>query len=187
MLLHPAPSGADAREFAAQWADVVLSGQRTVGRARAERRALRALVAGRGRDPDQVRVLATVFVVTGRTRAEAEDTYAALQDLLDPAARLDAPDTAPGPAFLLGSAADVADELEEWFTQGAADGFVFLPGQLPAALAALADLVVPELRRRGLARTRYDGYPRDHLGLARPGAVAGSGCGPLLKRLSKHL
>lgn len=186
--LHPASSCADAREFAAQWADVLLTGQRTLVRARAERRALRALVADRGRDPDQVRILATVFVVTGRTRAEAGDTYATLQDLLDPAARLDAPGTAPGPAFLLGSATDVADELEEWFTRGAADGFVFLPGHLPAGLAALADLVVPELRRRGLARTRYDGYTlRDHLGLARPRAVAESGSRPLLKRLSKHL
>lgn len=185
VLLHPAPSGSDAREFAAQWADVVLGGQRTVVRSGAERRALRALAADRGRDPDQVRVLATVFVVTGRTRAEAEDTYAVLQDLLDPAARLDAPGTAPGPAFLLGSATDVADELEAWFTQGAADGFVFLPGHLPAGLAALADLVVPELRRRGLARTRYDGYTlRDHLGLARPGAVTGSGSGPRPGRFS---
>ena len=185
VLLHPAPSGSDAREFAAQWADVVLGGQRTVVRSGAERRALRALAADRGRDPDQVRVLATVFVVTGRTRAEAEDTYAVLQDLLDPAARLDAPNTAPGPAFLLGSATDVADELEAWFTQGAADGFVFLPGHLPAGLAALADLVVPELRRRGLARTRYDGYTlRDHLGLARPGAVTGSGSGPRPGRFS---
>lgn len=188
VLLHPGAAGADARELAAQWADVVLTGQRTVVRARAERRAWHALVADRGRDPERVRILATVFLVTGRTRAEAEDTYATLQDLLDPAARLAASGTAPGPAFLLGSAADVADELEEWFTQGAADGFVFLPGHLPAGLAALADLVVPELRRRGLARARYDGYTlRGHLGLARPAAGAVNGSGPLLKRLSKHL
>ncbi|MFF4361123.1 NtaA/DmoA family FMN-dependent monooxygenase [Streptomyces sp. NPDC001604] len=186
VLLHPA-AGVEARELAAQWADVVLMGQQSVGRARAERRAWRALVAGRGRDPQQVPVLATVFVVTGRTRAEAEDTYATLQDLLEPAARPASGSAPGGPAFLLGSARQVADELEEWFTQGAADGFVFLPGHLPAGLAALADLVVPELRRRHLARARYDGYTlRDHLGLARP-ATAVNGSGPLLKRLSKHL
>jgi alkanesulfonate monooxygenase SsuD/methylene tetrahydromethanopterin reductase-like flavin-dependent oxidoreductase (luciferase family) len=38
---------------------------------------------------------------------------------------------------------------EEWFTQGAADGFNVMPPYLPGALADFVDHVVPILRRRG--------------------------------------
>jgi hypothetical protein len=63
----------------------------------------------------------------------------------------------------------VADEIEHWFTEGAADGFNVMPPTLPGGLDDFVELVVPELQRRGLFRTGYTGTTlRDHYGLARP-------------------
>jgi N-acetyl-S-(2-succino)cysteine monooxygenase len=68
-----------------------------------------------------------------------------------------------------GTPVQVADQLEEWFTQGAADGFNIMPPILPGGLNDFVDLVVPELQRRGLFRTEYTGTTlREHYGLSRP-------------------
>lgn len=68
-----------------------------------------------------------------------------------------------------GTAEDVADLLESWFTEGAADGFVIAAPILPDMLARFVDGVVPILQARGLFRQDYEGATlRDHLGIARP-------------------
>jgi FMN-dependent oxidoreductase (nitrilotriacetate monooxygenase family) len=73
---------------------------------------------------------------------------------------------------ICGTPDDVADVMEEWFTTGAADGFNIMAPVLPGGLQDFVDLVVPELQRRGLYRTRYEGTTlRDHLGLARPASI----------------
>jgi FMN-dependent oxidoreductase (nitrilotriacetate monooxygenase family) len=70
---------------------------------------------------------------------------------------------------VLGDGDDVADLFEEWFRAGGADGFVLNADVLPSGLEDFVDLVVPELRRRGLFRETYQGTTlRDHLGLDRP-------------------
>jgi FMN-dependent oxidoreductase (nitrilotriacetate monooxygenase family) len=68
-----------------------------------------------------------------------------------------------------GTPKQIADQLEERFRGGAADGFNLMPATLPGGLEDFIDLVLPELRRRGLFRTEYDGSTlRDHLGLKHP-------------------
>jgi FMN-dependent oxidoreductase (nitrilotriacetate monooxygenase family) len=74
-----------------------------------------------------------------------------------------------GGRVIVGSAQQVADDLEEWASSGAADGFNICPGTLPGGAAAFVDLVVPELQRRGLFRTEYESNTlRGNLGLAMP-------------------
>jgi FMN-dependent oxidoreductase (nitrilotriacetate monooxygenase family) len=76
---------------------------------------------------------------------------------------------ARGHFFVTGSTKQVADVLEEWFTTGACDGFNMVPPLYPNSLEDFVNLVVPELQRRGLYRTRYEGSTlREHFGLARP-------------------
>ena len=79
--------------------------------------------------------------------------------------------TAP---VLVGSASDIADHFETWFRARAVDGFTVLSAFSADSAAAtgidsfeaFATLVVPELQRRGLFRTEYEGVTlRDHLGL----------------------
>lgn len=77
--------------------------------------------------------------------------------------------TGRGHWTLVGTPVQIADELEHWFRTGAADGFNVLSPTLPHGLEDFATLVVPELQRRGLFRTQYQGRTlREHLGLPRP-------------------
>lgn len=77
--------------------------------------------------------------------------------------------TGRGHWTLVGTPESIADQLEHWFTTGAADGFNILAPTLPHGLRDFAELVIPELQRRGLFRTEYTGRTlREHLGLRRP-------------------
>ncbi|MDR5836479.1 LLM class flavin-dependent oxidoreductase [Caballeronia sp. LZ034LL] len=68
-----------------------------------------------------------------------------------------------------GTPVQIADRLQHWFENGAADGFNILPPWLPGGLDDFVDYVIPELQRRGLFRREYEGRTlRDHLGLQRP-------------------
>lgn len=68
-----------------------------------------------------------------------------------------------------GTAEQVADNLQEWFEAGAADGFNVMPPYLPGGLEDFVSQVVPILQRRGLFRTEYTGRTlRDHYGLQHP-------------------
>ncbi len=70
---------------------------------------------------------------------------------------------------VVGTPKQIADQLEERFVGEAADGFNLMPATLPDGLESFINLVLPELRRRGLFRTEYTGSTlREHLGLKRP-------------------
>lgn len=70
---------------------------------------------------------------------------------------------------IAGSGSTIADRMEEWFKAEAADGFMVRVSHLPGGLDDFTSLVIPELQRRGLFRTAYEGpMLRDQLGLARP-------------------
>ncbi len=73
-----------------------------------------------------------------------------------------------GLAFV-GTARAIADEMEAWLVTDACDGFIVMFSSLPEGLDAFAGQVVPELQRRGLFRTEYEGVTlRENLGLPRP-------------------
>ena len=68
-----------------------------------------------------------------------------------------------------GTPKQIADHMEKWYVEEAADGFNIMPPYLPGALDDFVELVIPELQRRGLFRTEYTGRTlREHLGLPRP-------------------
>lgn len=162
-----------------------------------------------------------IFPVVGRTREEAQQKYAELQDLVHPVVGLsmlngmasgvdlsqypldgpvpDLPETngsksrqkllldlarresltirelylriagARGHWQIVGTPIEIADQMEEWFRTGAADGFNVMPPQLPTGLYDFVEHVLPELRRRGLFRGDYEGSTlRENLGLRVP-------------------
>lgn len=83
------------------------------------------------------------------------------------------------PQFV-GTAADIADQIEEGFTGGEADGYILSAASSPGTFNDFVDFVVPELQRRGLFRTEYTGSTlREHLDLPAdpfaPRAVAKAG------------
>lgn len=76
---------------------------------------------------------------------------------------------ARGHMLLIGTPSMVADTMQEWFENGACDGFNIIPSMFPDEFESFVDLVVPELQRRGLYRTAYEGNTlRDRLSLPEP-------------------
>ncbi|MCV7424062.1 NtaA/DmoA family FMN-dependent monooxygenase [Mycobacterium yunnanensis] len=72
-------------------------------------------------------------------------------------------------ASVVGTPEHVADQIENWFTSRACDGFVLQDSGLPGQFEDFVEQVVPLLRKRGLFRHEYVGTTlRDHLGLAVP-------------------
>lgn len=208
-------------QLAARLAELTFTAQRTLDSAAAYYSDLKARMAGFGREPNALKVIAGVYPVIGATEEEAKRKYQELQELIHPAvglARLsqllgfdvtgmplDArlPDDIPqevnyqsrqrlivdmarrenltlgelypkvvgsyGHRTIVGTPEMVADGLEEWYLNGACDGFMVLPSHLPIGLDDFAAGVVPELQRRGLFRHDYHGTTlREHLGLPRP-------------------
>ena len=73
-----------------------------------------------------------------------------------------------GLAFV-GTPATIADEMERWLYEQGSDGFNIMFPYLPEGLDDFVGKVVPELQRRGLFRTEYEGATlRENLGLPRP-------------------
>ena len=67
---------------------------------------------------------------------------------------------------LVGTPSRIADELEQYFRDGAADGYNIMAPVLPGGLNDFIESVVPELQRRGLFRTEYETSTlRGNLGL----------------------
>jgi len=74
-----------------------------------------------------------------------------------------------GGLAMMGTPQMIADQMEEWLTTGASDGFNVMFPYLPGGLDDFVNLVVPELQRRGIYRTEYEGKTlRENLGLPRP-------------------
>jgi FMN-dependent oxidoreductase (nitrilotriacetate monooxygenase family) len=68
-----------------------------------------------------------------------------------------------------GTPVQVADTIQHYFENDAADGFNIMPAVLPSGIEAFAAKVVPILQERGLFRTEYEGVTlREHYGLPRP-------------------
>lgn len=149
--------------LAAHRADVARIRPTDRGDAALQRAEVRAAAAAVGRDPDELRVVADLFVVLGGTEHAARERLALLDALTAPGRR-----THEGAAHV-GTAADLAATIEDWTTTGAVDGFTLRPAALHTDVDGIADEVVPLLRAAGVFRESYPGATfRDTLGLTRP-------------------
>ena len=57
--------------------------------------------------------------------------------------------------MMAGTPTDIAEEMEAWYLAGAADGFNLMFPLLPDDWLSFAEIVVPELQRRGLTRKEF--------------------------------
>ncbi|MFV0297945.1 MAG: LLM class flavin-dependent oxidoreductase [Hyphomicrobiaceae bacterium] len=77
--------------------------------------------------------------------------------------------SARGHFTMAGTPEQVADVIQDWYEDGAADGFNIMPPVLPWMQDVFAAEVIPILQKRGLFRTAYKGTTlREHYGLERP-------------------
>ncbi|WP_446040839.1 LLM class flavin-dependent oxidoreductase [Streptomyces sp. SID1121] len=165
VVLHAGDSE-EGREFAASAADVVLGRPGTLEAGRAFYADTKARLARYGRRPGDLKIMPGVTYVLGDTDAEARERAAEIRRQKDPD-----PDPGPttaGPSFI-GSPLTVAEALDTFVQQGAADGFLLIPPPTPGGLDDFVDRVVPLLQERGVFRTEYAGTTlRSHLGLPDP-------------------
>ncbi|WP_296261335.1 MULTISPECIES: LLM class flavin-dependent oxidoreductase [unclassified Pseudomonas] len=76
---------------------------------------------------------------------------------------------ARGHKIIVGTPAQVAEQMIAWFEGEAADGFNLMPSHFPEGLELFISGVLPILRQRGVFRHQYSGTTlREHLGLPRP-------------------
>jgi N-acetyl-S-(2-succino)cysteine monooxygenase len=74
-----------------------------------------------------------------------------------------------GHRSVIGTPSQIVDTMEEWVDAGAADGFNIIPSHLPGGIEDFVEMVVPELQRRGLFRTEYEGRTmRENIGIPLP-------------------
>jgi len=84
-----------------------------------------------------------------------------------------------GHRHVSGTPHQLADDIERWFTAGAADGFNIMPAVLPAGLEAFVEQVVPILQRRGLFHEEYEAATlRGSYGLPVPASTAAASLAP---------
>ncbi|SFE54516.1 FMN-dependent oxidoreductase, nitrilotriacetate monooxygenase family [Paenibacillus algorifonticola] len=77
--------------------------------------------------------------------------------------------SARGHLTVIGTPEQIADQMELWLREGAADGFNIMPPYMPGGLDIFVEKVIPVLQQRGLFRTEYEGGTlRENLGLRRP-------------------
>jgi FMN-dependent oxidoreductase (nitrilotriacetate monooxygenase family) len=214
-IIVQAGASDQGRELGAATADVIYAIHNTVERARNYYDDVKGRMAKYGRDPDDLKIMPAFCPVVGRTRAEAQAKYDALQALIEPLAGLGSlyssfgdlsdypldgpvPDNALGHqehrsvsaqlvewvkrekptirelysrsgitgSARIGTPVDIADTMQEWFEASACDGFNITPATLPGGGEDFVTMVVPELQRRGLFRTEYEGRTlRENLGL----------------------
>lgn len=220
-MIAQAGSSGPGLDLAARVADLVYTMQTDLKTGQEFYKKLKAIVASKGRDPDDVAILPGVVPIVGATEAEAQARFNELQDLVDPVVGLsqlsamfpgfdfsayDIDDPLPeipegngiksrqdllkkmardenlsikqlylriaggrSHLMLIGSPEQIVDQLEERFLGRAADGFNIMPFTQPGGLTDFVDMVVPELRRRGLVEDTYGaGTLRERLGAKGP-------------------
>lgn len=188
----------DGRALAARTAEVIFVAHQTFDEARTFYADIKGRLPAFGRDPDDVKIMPGIFPVVGRTQAEAEEKFEALQSRVDPVVGFallstviggvdlsgydvdgpipELPETngpksrqhllvelarrdrltirqlylriagARGHQQVVGTPASIADQLQQWFEEGGADGFNIMAPWFPGGLQEFIDLVLPELR-----------------------------------------
>ncbi|MCT9076729.1 LLM class flavin-dependent oxidoreductase [Streptomyces fulvoviolaceus] len=147
-----------ARRTAAQYADVALVRAASAAHAGAVRDQLRSEAVEFGRNPDDLRVLASLLVDLGDGEHAAEPGHGGGGPR----------QTAQGPLYR-GGPVDLAELIAAWHADGTVDGFHLTPVEPRRDLERLVNGTVALLQHRGLFRTFYPGSTlREHLGLAKP-------------------
>lgn len=121
-------------------------------------------------DPD---VDGSISITRGRVRHEADSLavaakWRALADRNGLSIRQLVIDVTTRSAFV-GSPTTVAETIDRYVQDDAADGYILVPHLTPHGLDRFVDDVVPLLQERGVFRADYDGSTlRDHLAIPRP-------------------
>ncbi|SCE57464.1 MULTISPECIES: LLM class flavin-dependent oxidoreductase [unclassified Streptomyces] len=146
------------RAFAVRHADVLLVEASSREQAAAFSAEVRAEAARAGREPADLRVLASLTVELSGGEQAAEPGHGGGGPR----------PTAHGPHYR-GGPVDLAELIGDWYAAGAVDGFHLRPAEPGRDLERLVNGTAALLQHRGVFRAFHPGSTlREHLGLARP-------------------
>lgn len=218
-VIMQAGSSPRGREFAARWAELVFTYQRTAEGMHAFRQDMSERLVRAGRSPGDCAFMPSVQVVIGETESIAQEKREYIFSQIDEATAMsrvsnligidpstisgdakidDLVDVAPpsgardvfleamakddltvletarrfayndlGPEFV-GTAEQVADQMQTMFETWGNDGFILNPGLLPESYEEFVRAVVPILQERGVYREDYEGTTlREHIAQGR--------------------
>ncbi|MBY2908310.1 LLM class flavin-dependent oxidoreductase [Rhizobium leguminosarum] len=152
-----------SKTLAAHSAEIVLLQDRTLESANDTAADFVRVLEATGRQRQDVRILANIVPIIAETSEAAHAASDALR--FGEAERASQPLSA---SRLVGTPAEIADTLQQWFETGNLDGFTILPPTLGTADLFLAE-VAPELQRRSLTcKIKAGSTLREYLGLPRP-------------------
>jgi FMN-dependent oxidoreductase (nitrilotriacetate monooxygenase family) len=208
--------------LAARTADLIFTVAASLAGAQQTYRRIKEKAKSIGRDASTIKVLPGILPVLGESRAEAQELYEQMRDMVHPALAIallsgaaggidlskcspdgPIPELPPsregegrqlalfdaarqeglltlgqlaqryaaglGNWNLIGTASQIADQMEEIFEGYGGDGFIITAPYMTKGLTDFLEHVVPELQRRGLFRLQYEGRTlRDSLGISRP-------------------
>ena len=158
------------RELAARFAEVTFSPYFDLQSAKEYYDDVKGRMAKYKRNPDQLRILPGLSVFVKATEVDARQDYEHCEALIHSDVRRELlVRTLGGTNIIVGSPDQVADHMQDWFEREICDGFNLMPPYIPGALDDFCELVIPELQKRGIFRTEYEGKTlRENLGLRRP-------------------
>jgi FMN-dependent oxidoreductase (nitrilotriacetate monooxygenase family) len=187
-VLFQASASETGKDLAGQIAEVLFTPLHDLEKGQAFYRDIKDRALQYGRTWDDVIIMPGLNPIVGRTREEAIEKERYFQSLirfsylfrekLTVRQMYEKYGSARGQRTVVGTADDIADQMERWFVNRAVDGYLIQPPHLPAGLDEFIEHVIPRLQERGLFRTEYEGSTlRENLGLKRPassyaGAVA---------------
>lgn len=173
-VLFQAGGSPAGRTLAARLAEAVFVHGRTLDEVRSGIEETRARAVLEGRDPDSIRFLPLAHIITGRDDrsvaakvAEYDRTFnlegylthwshgLRAGDLLDRTLEEQIRLGSRSPFYVAATPRVVVDEIERWVEVAGIDGFNLVQYHTPGTLEDFIELVVPELRRRGLFREGY--------------------------------
>jgi alkanesulfonate monooxygenase SsuD/methylene tetrahydromethanopterin reductase-like flavin-dependent oxidoreductase (luciferase family) len=142
-LLLVRACGEPSERLGARHADLVRIDAPDAPSARERRRRIRERAAGAGRDPDGVRVVVDVAICLNSVEEHAWARAELIESITS------GPLGGAGARYV-GTPEGLVEWMAYWLEEACCDGFTLLPASLPIDLVLAVDLVVPELRRRGL-------------------------------------
>jgi FMN-dependent oxidoreductase (nitrilotriacetate monooxygenase family) len=159
-VLYTAGRSATLFDHATSYTDGVVTHANTLEETVAIANEVRRSLIEKGRRPEDFILSVSQNPIVGRTEQEAQEKY---MELL----RFTPKNSLPLPLFF-GSAEKVADQVQQWYDQGAID-MLMLRQDHPHGLRDFIGLVVPILQERGIFRTEYESETlRGNLELPKP-------------------
>ncbi|WP_192349976.1 NtaA/DmoA family FMN-dependent monooxygenase [Algoriphagus sp. Y33] len=159
-VLYTAGMSAKFIDHATSYTDGVFTHGSTLEETVAIATELRRQLVLKGRKPEDFIVSVSQNPIVGRTEQEAREKYMELLRLI--------PNNSLSRPLFFGSAEKVADQVQQWYDQGAID-MLILRQDHPHGLRDFIELVVPILQERGIFRTEYESDTlRGNLELPKP-------------------